>query len=85
MKTIWTTTYENNKITVENTWFSGERLFINDVLQDDTISVFSAVLTGHLINSKGERENIKANLGGFTSVKCKLFINDQLVAMTKEK
>lgn len=85
MTTIWKTTYENNKITVENTWFSGERLYVNDILQDDTRSVFSAVLTGHLINSKGERENIKANLGGYWGVKCKLFINDKLISVTKEK
>lgn len=85
MKTIWTATYENNRITIENTWFNGERLYVNDELQDDTKSLFSAVLTGHLINSKGERENIKANLVGFTSVKCRLFINDKLVAVTQEK
>lgn len=85
MKTIWTTTYENNKVTVENTWFSGERLYVNDILQDDTRSIFSAVLTGHLINAKGERENIKANLGGYWGVACKLFINDRLIEMTEEK
>ena len=85
MTSIWTANYENNTIKVENTWFKGERLYVNDELQDDTKSLMSAVLTGHLINSKGERENIKVNLGGFTRVSCKLFINDKLVEVTQEK
>ena len=29
MKSIWTTNYENNEIKVENTWFNGERLYVN--------------------------------------------------------
>ncbi len=85
MTSIWIANYENNTIKVENTWFKGERLYVNDDLQDDTKSLMSAVLTGHLVNSKGERENIKVNLGGFTKVSCKLFINDKLVEVTQEK
>ncbi len=85
MKSTWTAIYENNKITIENTWFNGERLYVNDVLQDDATNIFSAVLTGHLINAKGEKESIKANLGGFLGIDCKLFVNDKLVAVTKEK
>ena len=56
MKSIWETTVENNVIRIENTWFSGDTLFVNDKLQDYQINYFSApILTGHLINSKDEK------------------------------
>lgn len=85
MKSIWTTNYENNEIKVENTWFNGEYLYVNDILQDKTFGAFSTKLTGHLINQKNERENIKVNLGGFFKVNCQLFINDKKVEAKKVK
>ncbi|MDO5509340.1 MAG: hypothetical protein Q4F57_01455 [Weeksellaceae bacterium] len=75
MKSIWVVNYENNEIKIENTWFHGERLFVNGKLQDEKYSMFSSVLTGHLINAKNEKELIKANLGGFWKIQCQLFIN----------
>ena len=54
MKSIWTTNYENNEIKIENTWFNGEYLYVNDILQDKTFGAFSTKLTGHLINQKNE-------------------------------
>lgn len=85
MKSIWTTNYENNEIKIENTWFNGEFLYVNDILQDKTFGTFSTKLTGHLINQKDERENIKVNLGGFFKVNCQLFINDKKVEAKKVK
>lgn len=85
MKSIWTTVYDKNKIKVENTWFSGERLFVNGVLQDEKMGFFSSDLTGHLINEKNERENIKVNLSGVFKINCRLFINDKKIEMNQEK
>jgi hypothetical protein len=86
MKSIWIANYENNEIKVENTWFNGERLYVNNILQDKTFGGFSTKLTGHLINRKNERENIKVNLGArFCKVNCLLFINDKKVEVRKEK
>ena len=85
MKSIWTTTYENQEIRIENTWFSGERLFVNGVLQDEKASLFSSDLTGHIINSKNEIENIKLNLGGFLKIECRLFINDKKIEVVQTK
>jgi hypothetical protein len=85
MKSIWIANYENNEIKVENTWFNGERLYVNDILQDKTFGGFSTKLTGHLMNQKNERENIKANLGGFFKVNCQLFINDKKIEVKKVK
>lgn len=40
MKSIWTANYENNEVKVENTWFNGERLYVNGNLQDEKVGVF---------------------------------------------
>jgi len=85
MKSIWKAKYENNEIKVENTWFSGERLYVNGILQDEKTNFLSSELTGHLINTKNERENIKANLFGWFKIGCNLFINDKKVEVIQEK
>lgn len=85
MKSIWTTKYENNEIKVENTWFNGERLYVNGILQDEKIGLFSTDLTGHIINQKNERENIKVNLSGALKITCRLFINDRKIKVEQEK
>jgi hypothetical protein len=85
MKSIWTTNYKGNEIKIENTWFNGERLFVNGILQDEKTSLVSSNLTGHLINEKNEKENIKVYLFGYFKIKCKLFINDQKIEVNQEK
>lgn len=85
MKSIWTTNYENNEIKIENTWFNGERLFVNGKLQDEKFGFFSSDLTGHIINTKNEKEIIKVNLGGFMKIECRLFINDNKIKATQIK
>ncbi|MGV0922955.1 hypothetical protein [Empedobacter tilapiae] len=87
MKSIWEATFENNVIRIENNWFSGEKLFVNDKLQDYQINYFSTpILTGHLKNSKDEKLNIKVNiLQEFFGVNCILFIADEQVALKKIK
>jgi hypothetical protein len=85
MKSIWTTNYENNEIKVENTWFNGERLYVNGILQDEKTSLFSSNLTGHLINTNNQRENIKVSLFGYVKIKCSLFINDKKIEVIQEK
>lgn len=78
MKTIWKAKYENNDLEIINSWFNGERLLVNGVLQQDyQVNLASANLSGHLFNDEGKKLNIKANLGGFFSVKCMLFIDDK--------
>lgn len=51
MKSEWIADFEENKILISNSWFSGEKLFVNDELQDEQISFLpSCNLTGELIN-----------------------------------
>jgi hypothetical protein len=85
VKSIWKINYENNEIKVENTWFNGERLYVNGVLQDEKTSLFSSNLTGHLINANNQRENIKFSLFGYVKIKCSLFINDKKIEVIQEK
>ncbi|MDO5614916.1 MAG: hypothetical protein Q4G16_01910 [Cruoricaptor ignavus] len=80
MKSIWLAEYGNNKIRVENYWFKGEKLYVNDELQHETLSFFTTNLTGHITNDKGEKEGIKVNLSGWFSIGCRLFIDDKKVA-----
>lgn len=79
MRSVWKTTYDENEIEIENTWFQGERLYVNGKLQDERQNFFSADLSGHLINKNNNKENIKVNMSGWVKINCRLFINDQKV------
>lgn len=86
MKSIWEATYENNVIRIENNWFSGEKLFVNNQLQDFQVNYFNPpILTGHIKNNQ-ERIGIKANLQqGFFGVNCILFVDNEQIALKKVK
>ena len=79
MKSIWEANVENTVIRVENNWFSGEKLFINNELQDSQVNYFSMPrLSGHFKNEKGERILIKANIiQGFFRIDCIVFVDDK--------
>lgn len=85
MGNTWMANYENNEIKIQNTWFSGESLFVNGMLQDKKFGAISSNLQGHIINRKNERENIKVHLSGSFKISCYLFINDKLIEVNKVK
>lgn len=85
MKSIWTAEYEDNQIKIENTWFQGERLFVNDILQDETFGLVSTRLWGHLFDKNGEKFRIKANIGGFLRTTCNVFVDDRLIEIIQQK
>lgn len=86
MKSIWETNYQNNQIKIINTWFNGERLYVNDELQDRKRKFFSSDLKGHIRTSAGEKVEIKANLiANLASINCILFVDDKEVKLTKVK
>lgn len=82
-KTTWIVNHEGQEVKGENTWFEGELLFVNGQLQDKRFGLFQSNLTGHLINAKGEKEQIKVHLSGWFGVKCFIFINDKRVRARK--
>lgn len=83
MQSEWIGSYENSEIKVVNTWFDGEKLFVNNELQDEKFGLFGSDLTGHVINENGERKNIKAHLGGLISITCRVFVDDKKLAIKK--
>ncbi len=85
MTSEWIATYDQNEIKITNKWLSGEKLFVNNELQDQKVSLMTATLTGSVRNSSGEKLPIKANLSGFFSVNCHLFIDDKKVEVKQIK
>ena len=74
MKT-WEVKYSGNIIRVENRW-DGEKLFINDELQDKQVGLSTkSRLWGELPTG----EKIKVSLGGNFRVHCLIFVNNKLV------
>jgi len=60
--------------TLENT-LSGERLYVNEELQDTHSDIaFRSIMTGHIITG----EHIKVSLGGAFKVYCHIFVDDKL-------
>jgi hypothetical protein len=78
MKSTWVTKYEDSEIKVENNWFTGEKLFVNGELQDEQLNFITpSRMTGNLINRNGEKLDVKANISGFFTVSCRLFVDNK--------
>jgi hypothetical protein len=78
MKSEWIAKYEDSEIKIINNWFSGEKLFVNGELQDEQLNFITpSRMTGNLINRNGEKLDIKANISGFFTVSCRLFVDNK--------
>ena len=86
MKSEWIADYDENVIKVTNSWFSGEKLFVNNELQDEQLSFITpSNMTGSLIDNNGMKLNIKTNISGFFTVSCRLFIDNKKVELKQTK
>jgi hypothetical protein len=86
MKSEWIATYEGSEIKVTNGWFTGEKLFINNELQDEQLNFITpSQMTGKLKTKNGTELNIKTNLSGFFSVSCRLFVDNKKVELQQTK
>ncbi|SEA43573.1 hypothetical protein SAMN05443667_104203 [Flavobacterium gillisiae] len=86
MKSEWIATYEGSEIKVTNGWFTGEKLFINNELQDEQLNFITpSQMTGKLKTKNGAELNIKTNLSGFFSVSCRLFVDNKKVELQQTK
>jgi len=83
MRSEWIAMYEDTEIRVVNTWFDGEKLYVNKELQDERFGMFGSDLTGHVIDSNGERKNIKVNIGGALTISCRVFVDDKKMLLEK--
>ena len=69
--------YKGHRIKVENRWFGGEKLYIDGQLQDENMGLgLRARLTGELKEDEGK---VKVNLGGNFKVRCKIFVDNNLI------
>jgi len=77
----WATIYEGHTIVVENSWFGGERLLVNGVLQDEQLGLgFRCRLWGSIKTPNTEAKRIKVSLGSTTfAVECRIFVDDVLI------
>jgi hypothetical protein len=85
MKSEWIAKYDENVIKVTNSWFSGEKLFVNIELQDEKLSFNTPNMTGSLIDKNGMKLNIKTNVSGFFTTSCRLFIDNKKVELKQTK
>jgi hypothetical protein len=79
MAKTWEANYKGHTIKVRNSILSGEKLWVDDELQDQTHEVWSARLWGTIRSGEEEGEKIKAHIGGGFGQKCSIFANDSLV------
>ncbi|WP_100372313.1 hypothetical protein [Bacillus sp. FJAT-45037] len=80
MKKTFQVMYEGHKIEIENSWFNGEKLYIDGQLQDQNLGLaLRASLTGVLVNDNGERKAIKVTIGGTFRIHCKVFVDHKLI------
>ncbi|MDP8227822.1 MAG: hypothetical protein P9M15_00045 [Candidatus Electryoneaceae bacterium] len=71
--------YKGHHICVENR-VTGERLIVDDELQDEQIGFSSrSRLYGRIKGGKGEGETIKVSLGGWITIGCRIFVDDKLI------
>lgn len=86
MKSEWIAKYEETEIKITNNWFSGEKLYVNNELQDEQLSFITpSNMTGNLITKEGQKLNIKTNILGFFFVSCRLFIDNQKIVLKQTK
>lgn len=86
MNSEWIANYDDNTIKITNNWFSGEKLFINDKLQDEQLNFITpSKMTGILTDKNGNKLHVKTNISGFLKVSCRLFVNHKKLEIKQVK
>ena len=79
MKKVFDVTHEGHHIQVVNSWFNGEKLYIDGKLQDENLGIaLRGTLEGVLKENNKITKDIKVSLGGIFTIKCKIFVNNVL-------
>ncbi|WP_020616358.1 hypothetical protein [Paenibacillus daejeonensis] len=80
MKKKWELTHKGLTIRVENSWWLGEKLYVDNELQDENVGLsLRGRLIGNVNLGEGQKEMIKVSLGGWFSIKIRMFIEDRQV------
>lgn len=79
MKKEFETTYNGRHILIENRWLEGEKLFVDGELQDENLGLsFRGILNGKLKSLENVKQ-IKVAIGGFFTIQCKIFVDNELI------
>lgn len=82
MRTLWKGNYLGNEIVVLNTWFRGERVYVNNKLQGLSYGWFGqSKLKFELPNQSGKVTVRVKLIAGFLKVKCYVFADGNEVSM----
>lgn len=71
--------YQGSRILIKNDGPEGERLFIDDQLQDQNFEPYDGYLKGTLINEEGIEETIEVYLGGPQTSNCIIEANGEAI------
>lgn len=83
MGKVFEATYESQTIRVENSWFKGEKLYVNNELQDENLGLaLRATLNGKLKLYNDEIKSIKVSMGGSFKINCKIFVDHELIPVS---
>ncbi len=86
MNSEWIAKYEENEIRITNSWLNGEKLYVNNQLQDEQLNYITpSRMAGTLLDKNGQKLKIKTNLSGFFRVSCRLFIDNNKVELKQTK
>ncbi len=86
MKTTWRGIYLGNSIEVQNSWFKGERLYINKVLQDISYGWFGQSKLECDLPNHNSKTSLRVKLiAGFFKVKCYVFVDGKEIKMEEVK
>ena len=79
MKKTFEVMYNDHHIQVVNSWFTGEKLYVDGQLQDENLGLgLRSILSGELKSSE-DRKSIKVALGGFFKINCRVFVENNLI------
>jgi len=76
---VWQVQYKGHDVRVEN-GLRGEKLIVDGKIQDVGIGIgLRSRLWGTIKGGDGDGETIKVSLGGWFGIKCRIFIDDELI------
>jgi hypothetical protein len=77
----WQVDWKGHRIEVENTWFSGARLFIDgkEVAKNRDLVALSAHLRGEIVHEDGRTSRVVAEIEAILTVKCTIAVDDTVL------
>jgi hypothetical protein len=84
MKKTFEVMYNGHHIQVENSWFTGEKLYVDGKLQDENLGLGIRAILNGVLKSNDDRKSIKVAIGGFFKINCRIFVENNLIYPKKK-